>query len=63
MEQQNRALQELHAYITTIEQRETQLRKKVDEKIRELDEATTSKHRQIIGLTKQFEKENKKRDK
>jgi hypothetical protein len=37
MDEQNRALQELHAYVLKLEDREAQLRGKVDLKVRELD--------------------------
>jgi hypothetical protein len=63
MEEQNKALEELHAYILQIEDRETQLRARVDLKVRELEDAINSKHKQIILITKEFEKENKKREK
>ena len=52
MEEQNKALEELHAYIIKIEEREAQLRSRVEIKVRELDEAINAKQRQIIGFTK-----------
>ena len=52
MEEQNKALEELHAYIIKIEEREAQLRSRVEIKVRELDEAISAKQRQIIGFTK-----------
>lgn len=52
MEEQNKALEELHAYIIKIEEREAQLRNRVELKVRELDETITAKQRQIIGFTK-----------
>lgn len=52
MEEQNKALEELHAYIIKIEEREAQLRSRVELKVRELDETINAKQRQIIGFTK-----------
>lgn len=52
MEEQNKALEELHAYIIKIEEREAQLRSRVEIKVRELDEAINAKQRQVIGFTK-----------
>lgn len=52
MEEQNKALEELHAYIIKIEEREAQLRSRVELKVRELDETINAKQRQIIAFTK-----------
>ena len=52
MEEQNKALEELDAYILKIEEREAQLRSRVELNVRELDETITAKQRQIVGFTK-----------
>jgi hypothetical protein len=63
MEEQNRALEELQSYVVRLEEREAHLRIRTELKVRELDEAVNAKHRAVLTLTQEWERENKKREK